>query len=255
MWIPLSYAYPTLPLKAGDLCHPLPHFSPFSLPVFYCRHLFFLWLCVEVLCTHFISALFPPIRFIERGLQVTGSLVFVVELFVGDDSVQIKSSMLRGTAREAISHLTIWITQKVPVSILTPLSRLLFSHSRDWLFQNYRCVRWWKQDELAVWPAEWGESCIFHRADPKSYFLVKYAEVKVPLWGVLSLCTQLPASPHWQSLESQRREAPFLTSENDLWPRHNISVSFTRIWPISSSWTAELGHLNGLGPLSCGCRI
>lgn len=55
-----------------------------------------------------------------------------------------------------------------------------------------------------------GGSCICQRADPKSYFLVKYAEVKIPLWGVLSLYTHLPASHRWQTLESQRGEAPFL---------------------------------------------
>lgn len=67
MWILLSDAVPTLPPKAGDLCHPLPHVSTLSLPLFYYRHLLSLRLFVEVLCTDFVSTRVQALCFTEEG--------------------------------------------------------------------------------------------------------------------------------------------------------------------------------------------
>lgn len=44
-----------------------------------------------------------------------------MELFGGEDRVQVKSSELRDTVRKATSLLTLWITQKGPVTIPAPL--------------------------------------------------------------------------------------------------------------------------------------
>lgn len=147
---------------------------------------------------------------------------------------------------------------------------ILFCHSRDWLLLNYRCVRWWTQNELAVWPAEWGESralfvieqyqCLIF---PKPAKYKKMRRLKSRLTAMKALrcfvfMYTVTSIPPLAAGEFQKREAIFLPWQKmcpfiykfcplpqKIRPRRIFYVSFTKNWP------AELGCLKGLGPFSC----
>lgn len=143
--------------------------------------------CVEVSLHTFHFCFVPCASFQEGGLQVTGSPGFVMELFGGEDRVQVKSRVLRDTMRKATSLLTLWITQKGPVSILAPLPPHTVL-SLPWLVVAELQVC--KMVEagpgcLTCWVGE-EQSSIWHRADPMSHFpqtckVQKNAEVKITL--------------------------------------------------------------------------
>lgn len=129
---------------------------------FHCRHLFSK--CVEVSLHTFHFCFVPCASFQEGGLQVTGSPGFVMELFGGEDGVQVKSRVLRDTVR---------ITQKGPVSVLAPLPPHTVL-SLPWLvvaeLPVCKMVEAGRAGCLTCWVG--GEqNSICHRADPMSHFL------------------------------------------------------------------------------------
>lgn len=76
LWILLSSAVPTLPPKAGDLCHPLSHFPTLPLPLFHYSYLLPLVVFLEVFHTYFISAQVLALHFIHYPSSVASSECF-----------------------------------------------------------------------------------------------------------------------------------------------------------------------------------